>query len=165
MFTTYVRNHLGFRNYNSTVPQLVDRAVMLRLTAPEMSVLVAGMRVLNANKDGSKLGVFTNQPESLTNDFFVNLLDYNIAWKKAGDSDLYEGRDYGSGELKWTGSQVDLVFGSNSELRAIAEHYGCDDAKQEFAEAFVAAWTKVMSLDRFVKGGIPEAFGSTVIIL
>jgi catalase-peroxidase len=146
----------GFRNYicnGHTRPAeelLVDRAQMLTLTAPEMTVLVGGMRVLNANFKQSKQGVFTKRPETLTNDFFVNLLEINMAWQISSTSGgVYEGRDRASGELKWTGAAVDLVFGSNSQLRALAEVYACDDSQQTFVRDFVAAWNKVMNLDRF----------------
>ena len=123
---------------------------MLTLSAPEMTALLGGMRVLNANGGQSELGVFTDRPETLTNDFFVNLLDIATEWKATSDTeDVFEGRDRGTGELKWNGSRVDLVFGSNSELRAIAEVYGSDDAEQTFVRDFVAAWDKVMNLDRF----------------
>ena len=123
---------------------------MLTLTAPEMTVLVGGMRALNANFGQSKHGVFTNRPETLTNDFFVNLLDMSTEWKASASAEnVYEGRDRATGELKWTGTAVDLVFGSNSQLRAIAEVYACDDAKEKFVRDFVAAWNKVMNLDRF----------------
>jgi catalase-peroxidase len=145
----------GFRNYvgkGGRLPAeylLVDRANLLTLSAPEMTVLVGGLRVLGANHQNSALGVFTATPGSLTNDFFVNLLDMGTTWAPlAGDSDTYEGRD-AAGEVKWTGSRADLVFGSNSELRAIAEVYASDDAKQKFVTDFVAAWSKVMDLDRF----------------
>jgi catalase-peroxidase len=146
----------GFRNYlkpeqvRSAEELLVDRAHMLTLTAPEMTVLVGGMRVLNANVGQSELGVFTKRPETLTNDFFVNLLDLNTRWEKSSRCEhFFEGRDHGTGEVKWTGSAVDLVFGSNSQLRAIAEVYGCDDSQEAFVRDFVAAWDKVMNLDRF----------------
>ena len=146
----------GFRNYLANGHQraaeesLVDRAQMLTLTAPEMTVLVGGLRVLNANAGQSELGVFTKQPETLTPDFFVNLLDMNTEWLVSSTSeDVFEGRDRSTGELKWTGTGVDLVFGSNSQLRAIAEVYACDDAQQAFVRDFVAAWNKVMNLDRF----------------
>ena len=146
----------GFRNYRANghnrSPQelLVDRAHKLALTAPEMTVLVGGMRVLNANAGQSELGVFTKRPETLTNDFFVNLLDMGTEWKASATSDgVYEGRDRGTGEVKWTGTAVDLVFGSNSQLRAIAEVYACDDSQAAFVGDFVAAWDKVMNLDRF----------------
>ena len=146
----------GFRNYvgnghpRPAEEQLVDRAHLLTLSAPEMTVLVGGMRVLNTNAGQSELGVFTDQPETLTNDFFVNLLDNNIQWQVSSECEhLYEGRDCGTGDVRWTGSAVDLVFGSNSQLRAIAEVYGSDDSKQTFVQDFAAAWTKVMNLDRF----------------
>ncbi len=146
----------GFRNYlanGHTRPAeelLVDRAHMLALTAPEMTVLVGGMRVLNANVGQSELGVFTERPETLSNDFFVNLLDMNTTWQKsASDENVFEGRENASDEVKWTATAVDLVFGSNSQLRAIAEVYACDDAQQTFVGDFVAAWDKVMNLDRF----------------
>jgi catalase-peroxidase len=129
---------------------LVDRAQLLTLTAPEMTVLVGGMRALNGNHGQSPHGVFTKRPETLTNDFFVNLLDMGIEWKPtAEDEDVFEGRDRATGERKWTGTRVDLVFGSNSQLRALAEVYACDDAQEKFVHDFVAAWTKVMNLDRF----------------
>ena len=146
----------GFRNYLKTrytvsaEELLLDRAQLLTLTAPEMTVLVGGMRVLNANFGQSRLGVFTERPEMLTNDFFVNLLDMGTLWKAtADDKDLFEGRDRKSGELKWTGSRVDLIFGSHSQLRALAEVYGCQDSREKFLHDFVAAWHKVMNLDRF----------------
>ena len=129
---------------------MVDRAQLLTLTAPEMTVLVGGMRVLNANFGQSRLGVFTQRPETLTNDFFVNLLDMGTTWKAASEAgDLFEGRDRTSGELRWTGTRVDLIFGSNSQLRAIAEVYGSGDSGEKFLHDFVAAWDKVMNLDRF----------------
>ena len=146
----------GFRNYlqkNHELPSehlLVDKAFMLTLSAPEMTALVGGMRALDANSGQSKLGVFTDRPGTLTNDFFVNLLDMATEWKATSDAeDVFEGRDRGTDEVKWSGSRVDLLFGSNSELRAIAEVYGSDDAGQKFANDFVAAWDKVMNLDRF----------------
>jgi catalase-peroxidase len=146
----------GFRNYLRTKyavsaeELLVDRAQLLTLTAPEMTVLVGGMRVLNANFAQSQHGVFTKQPETLTNDFFVNLLDMSTAWKATSeDKDVFEGNDRTTGELKWTGTRVDLIFGSNSQLRALAEVYGCEDSKEKFLHDFVAAWNKVMNLDRF----------------
>jgi len=146
----------GFRNYQRTKfavsaeELLVDRAQLLTLTAPEMTVLVGGMRALNANYGQSPHGVFTKRPESLTNDFFVNLLDMRTAWQPtAEDGDEFEGRDRGSGELKWTGTRVDLVFGSNSQLRANAEVYASEDAQEKFVHDFIAAWDKVMNLDRF----------------
>jgi catalase-peroxidase len=146
----------GFRNYQkgpyaaSIEELLVDRAQLLTLTAPEMTALIGGMRVLNANVGESKHGVFTSRPETLTNDFFVNLLDMRTAWKATSDAqDLFEGRDRSSGALKWTATRADLVFGSNSQLRALAEVYGCSDGEQKLVADFVAAWTKVMNLDRF----------------
>jgi catalase-peroxidase len=146
----------GFRNYQkkkyavSAEEILVDRAQLLTLTAPEMAVLVGGLRVLNANFGQSQHGVFTQRPETLTNDFFVNLLDMRTEWKaSAEDEDVFEGRDRTSGELKWTGTRVDLIFGSNSQLRAVAEVYGCEDSQDKFVHDFVAAWDKVMNLDRF----------------
>jgi catalase-peroxidase len=146
----------GFRNYLrakytvSAEEMLVDRAQLLTLTAPEMTVLVGGMRVLNANFGQSQHGVFTERPETLTNDFFVNLLDMSTTWKAASeDDDVFEGRDRATGELKWTGTRVDLIFGSNSQLRALAEVYGCEDSQEKFLNDFVAAWSKVMDLDRF----------------
>jgi len=146
----------GFRNYLkaghtvSAEELLVDRAQLLTLSAPEMMVLVGGLRVLGANFGESKHGVFTQRPEVLTNDFFVNLLDLGTTWKATSDADdLFEGRDRKTGELKWTGTRVDLIFGSNSQLRAIAEVYGCEDAHPKFVHDFVAAWDKVMNLDRF----------------
>jgi catalase-peroxidase len=146
----------GFRNYQRTKfsvsaeELLVDRAQLLTLTSPEMTVLVGGMRVLNANFDQSRHGVFTDRPETLTNDFFVNLLDMRTEWKATSeDEDVFEGRDRATGELKWTATRVDLVFGSNSQLRAVAEVYGSDDSKETFVHDFVAAWNKVMNLDRF----------------
>lgn len=146
----------GFRNYMKTKytvtaeEMLVDKAQLLTLTAPEMTALVGGLRVLNANSDKSKLGVFTTRTEALTNDFFVNLLDLNTTWKGiAGSQDVFEGRDRTTGDVKWTATRVDLIFGSNSELRALAEVYGCADGQQKFVNDFVAAWNKVMNLDRF----------------
>jgi catalase-peroxidase len=146
----------GFRNYLKTKYAvsaeglLVDRAQLLTLTAPEMTVLVGGMRVLNANFGQSQHGVFTKRPEVLTNDFFVNLLDMGTAWKATSeDEDVFEGHDRVTGELKWTGTRVDLIFGSNSQLRALAEVYGCEDSQEKFLHDFIAAWNKVMNLDRF----------------
>jgi catalase-peroxidase len=146
----------GFRNYVANAHQrpaehlLLDRATLLTLSAPETTALVGGLRVLNANREKSPLGVFTTRPETLTNDFFVNLLDMNTAWKATSEAaDTFEGRDIKTGAVKWTGSRVDLVFGSNSQLRALAEVYACDDAQPKFVNDFVAAWTKVMNLDRF----------------
>jgi catalase-peroxidase len=146
----------GFRNYLkgkytvSAEELLVDKSQLLTLTPPEMTVLIGGMRVLNTNFDGSKHGVFTKRPGALTNDFFVNLLDMGTTWKAINaDQDVFEGRDRKSGEVKWTGTRVDLVFGSNSELRALAEVYGSSDAGEKFVNDFVAVWNKVMNLDRF----------------
>ena len=145
------RNYLGAKaNFASAEEMLVDKAQLLTLTAPEMTVLIGGMRVLNTNFDQSGHGVFTKQPEILTNDFFVNLLDFTTSWAPAGKTgNLYEGRDRSNGEVRWTATRVDLVFGSNSELRAIAEVYACDDSKEKFVNDFAAAWSKVMNLDRF----------------
>lgn len=146
----------GFRNYAqrkhkvTAEEMLIDKAQLLTLTAPELTVLIGGMRVLNTNFDLSKHGVFTNNPEALTNDFFTNLIDFSITWSATSDAqDVFEGRDRKTGEVKWTGTRADLIFGSNSELRAIAEVYGCEDAKEKFVKDFVAAWNKVMNLDRF----------------
>jgi catalase-peroxidase len=146
----------GFRNYQKTryavsaEELLVDRAQLLTLTAPEMTVLVGGMRVLNANLGKSQHGVFTKRPETLTNDFFVNLLDMGTEWKPVEkDADVFEGRGRKTGELKWSGTRVDLIFGSNSQLRAVAEVYACQDSEEKFVHDFVAAWNKVMNLDRF----------------
>jgi catalase-peroxidase len=146
----------GFRNYQkahyavSAEEMLIDKAQLLTLTAPEMTVLIGGMRVLNANFDQSQHGVFTKRPEALTNDFFVNLLDMSTEWKPVTkDADVFEGRDRKTGELKWTGTRVDLIFGSNSQLRALAEVYACADSQAKFLHDFVAAWNKVMNLDRF----------------
>jgi catalase-peroxidase len=146
----------GFRNYfraGEKLPAetlLLDRANLLTLTAPEMTVLIGGMRALNANFGRSQHGVFTGRPETLSNDFFVNLLDMAIQWKaSASAEDVFEGRDRATGEVKWTATPVDLVFGSNSQLRAISEVYAADDAKEKFVGDFVAAWVKVMNLDRF----------------
>jgi catalase-peroxidase len=146
----------AFRNYINTKHKakaedlLVDKAQLLTLTAPEMTVLQGGMRVLNTNFDNSKHGVFTNKPETLTNDFFLNLLDLGTAWKATSDAqETFEGRDRKTGAVKWTGTRADLIFGSNSELRAIAEVYGCADSQEKFVKDFVAAWNKVMNLDRF----------------
>ena len=122
---------------------------MLTLTAPEMTALVGGMRALNANSGGSQHGVFTDRPGALTNDFFTNLLDMSTQWSPSDSEGVFEGRDRASGDLKWTATTVDLVFGSNSELRALAEVYGCDDGEQQFVSDFVAAWNKVMNLDRY----------------
>ncbi len=144
------RNYLGEGQDRPAEELLVDRAQLLTLTAPEMTVLVGGLRVLNANYGDSTLGVFTATPETLTNDFFVNLLDMNTSWRKSEkDGNVFEGTDRESGKVKWTGTSVDLVFGSNSQLRALAEVYGSEDAKDKFVNDFVAAWTKVMNADRF----------------
>lgn len=146
----------GFRNYQkgrykvSAESLLVDKAQLLTLTAPEMTVLLGGLRVLNINVGQSKHGVFTDKPETLTNDFFKNLLDMAVEWKAtSGANDTFEARDRKTGEVKWTGSRVDLVFGSHAQLRAISEVYGSADAQERFVKDFVAVWTKVMNLDRF----------------
>jgi catalase-peroxidase len=149
----------GFRSYvkgkQRLSPEefLVDRAQLLNLTAPEMTVLVAGLRVLGANFGNSKYGVFTKRPETLTNDFFVNLLDMSTQWKPStssnGGGDVYEGRDRKTNEVKWTATRVDLIFGSHAQLRALAEVYGCTDSKEKFVKDFVAAWSKIMNADRF----------------
>ena len=149
----------GFRNFLARSTDrpaeelLVDRAQLLTLTAPEMTVLIGGLRVLNTNTGNPQLGVFTKRPETLTNDFFVNLLDMGTQWQKSPASDqLFDGRDRKTGEVKWTGSRVDLIFGSNSQLRAIAEVYASSDSQEKFVNDFVAAWSKVMNLDRFDVG-------------
>jgi catalase-peroxidase len=146
----------GFRNYDraddklSPETELVERAYMLTLSAPEMTVLVGGMRALNANSGQAAHGVFTDRPEALTTDFFVNLLDMGTEWKaSASDENVFEGRDRATGDVKWTATAVDLIFGSNAQLRALAEVYAQDDSKEKFVRDFVAAWDKVMSLDRF----------------
>src|SRR5690606_11576918 len=146
----------GFRNYRrtkfkvSTEELLVDKAHLLNLTAPELTVLVGGMRALNTNYDGSKHGIFTDRPETLTNDFFVNLLNMRTVWEPVSeDEELFEGRDRSTGELKYTATRADLIFGSNSELRALAEVYGSADAEVKFVNDFARAWTKVMNLDRY----------------
>ena len=146
----------GFRNYvregleDAQAELLVDKAQLMTLTAPEMTVLIGGMRVLNANVGQAQHGVFTKRPEALTNDFFVNLLDMGTQWQKStASSGVLEGRDQKTGSLKWTGTVADLVFGSNSQLRALAEVYASSDAQQVFVRDFVAAWNKVMNLDRF----------------
>jgi len=146
----------GFRNYVKTkysIPTeefLIDKAQLLTLTAPEMTVLIGGMRVLNTNFDNAKQGVFTKRPEVLTNDFFINLLDMSTVWKPTSESgENFEGCDRTTGMLKWTGSRVDLIFGSNSELRTLAEVYGSVDAREKFVKDFIAVWNKVMNLDRF----------------
>ena len=146
----------GFRNYVKTrytasaEELLVDKAQLLTLTAPEMTVLVSGMRVLNTNFGQTRYGVFTKKPEALTNDFFTNLLDMGTEWKAVSEAgDIFEGRDRKTGEVRWTGTRVDLIFGSNSQLRALAEVYGSADGQLKFVQDFVAAWSKVMNLDRF----------------
>ena len=145
----------GFRNYfragDKRRPEelLVDRASLLGLTAPEMTVLIGGLRVLNANAGHSSLGVFTQRPETLTNDFFVNLLDMGTEWRVSSTEHVYEGRNRGTGDVKWTGTAVDLIFGSNSQLRALAEVYASADAQEKFVQDFVSVWAKVMDLDRF----------------
>jgi len=146
----------GFRNYKNskanliTEEMLVDKAQLLTLTVPEMTVLIGGMRALNTNFDGSKHGVFTDKNETLTNDFFINLLDISNVWKATNETgEFFEGRNRKTGELKWTATRADLIFGSNSELRAIAEVYACSDSKEKFVKEFVSAWNKVMNLDRF----------------
>jgi catalase-peroxidase len=144
------RNYLGEGQRLTAEYLLIDRANLLSLSAPEMTVLVGGLRVLGANSGQSSKGVLTTRPGSLTNDFFVNLLDLGTAWSAmAEDAGSFEGRDVATGELKWTGTRVDLVFGSNSELRALAEVYASDDAREKLVHDFVAAWVKVMNLDRF----------------
>ncbi len=146
----------GFRTYASgkdgvsAEVALLDRAQLLTLTAPELTVLLGGMRVLNTNYKRSKHGVFTKRPEALTNDFFIHLLDMKTVWKATSDSEsVFEGRDRKSGEVKWTGTRIDLVFGSNSQLRALSEVYASSDAHEKFVHDFVAVWNKVMNLDRF----------------
>jgi len=146
----------GFRNYfangntRSPAEMLVEKAALLNLTVPEMTVLVAGMRVLDANVDGVDHGVFTDRAGTLSNDFFVNLVDLSTEWTRSStDESIYEGRDRDTGRLKWTATPVDLIFGSNSELRAVAEFYASDDAQEEFVQDFIQTWTKVMMLDRF----------------
>lgn len=155
-FAVLEPNADGFRNYKqakhtiSAEEMLIDKSQLLTLTAPQMTVLLGGLRVLDANFNQSQHGVFTNSPESLTNDFFVNLIDFKTTWKATSESDnVFEGRDRITSELKWVGTRADLIFGSNSELRALAEVYACDDAKERFVKDFVAAWDKVMNLDRF----------------
>ena len=134
----------------SAEEMLVDRAQLMTLTAPEMTVLVGGMRMMNTNFGGTNHGVFTNKPEALSNNFFVNLLDFGTKWNATNDGqETFEGRDRKTGQLKWTGTRIDLIFGSNSELRALAEVYGCEDSKDKFVNDFVKAWDKVMNLDRF----------------
>jgi catalase-peroxidase len=161
----------GFRNYvragheGHTSEMLLDKAQLLTLTAPELTVLVGGMRALGTNYGHSKLGVFTDRAEALTNDFFVNLLDMHTKWQKSDkDGNVLEGRDRRTDKPKWTASVVDLVFGSNSQLRAIAEVYGSADAGQKFAEDFAEAWTKVMNLDRFDLFAIPKERAEEVLV-
>jgi len=161
----------GFRNYlgkgleGSAVELLLDKAQLLTLTAPEMTVLIGGMRALNANFGQSQYGVFTKRPETLTNDFFVNLLDMGTKWQKSATSEgVLEGRDRQTGEMKWTATLVDLVFGSNSQLRAIAEVYASRDAQEIFVQDFAAAWNKVMNLDRFDVCSIPEERAEEVLV-
>jgi catalase-peroxidase len=151
----------GFRNYLkakyslSAEEMLIDKAQLLTLTAPEMTVLIGGMRVLNTNAGHTTHGVFTKRPETLTNDFFVNLLDMGTVWKATSEaSDIFEGRNRSTGELQWTATRVDLVFGSNSQLRALVEAYGCKDSQEKFLHDFIAAWNKVMNLDRFDLAGL-----------
>ena len=155
-FAVLEPNADGFRNYTkarfkiAAEELLLDKAQLLTLTAPEMTVLVGGMRVLNTNFNGSKYGMFTNRKDALTNDYFVNLLDLGIKWDATSVAqDVFEGRDRKTGNIKLTGTRVDLIFGSNSDLRALAEVYGCEDSQEQFVNDFVAAWTKVMNLDRF----------------
>ena len=143
------RNYWGAGNRLSPPEMLVERASMLKLTVPEMTVLVGGLRALDANSGGARHGVFTDRPGTLTNDYFVNLMDMNTKWSKAATEGLYEGRDRATGKVKWTATPVDLVFGSNSELRAIAEVYAADDGRAKFTQDFVKAWTKVMDLGRY----------------
>jgi len=144
------RNYYDASSYRAPVEMLVDKASLLNLSVPEMTVLVGGMRVLDANADASKYGVFTDKPATLSNDFFVNLLDMATAWKKSGNVEgVYEGYDRKTGQHKWSATSVDLIFGSNSELRAVAEVYAFDDSKEKFVHDFIKAWTKVMNLDRF----------------
>jgi len=144
------RNYINSKKHQFMAPEeaLVDRAQLLTLTGPEMTVLVGGLRVLGANAGDSKHGVFTKTPGKLTNDFFLNLLDMSTVWSAVGN-DVYEGHDRKTRELKWTGTPVDLIFGSHSQLRAFAEVYACADGKEKFVKDFVAAWTKVMNADRF----------------
>jgi catalase-peroxidase len=158
-FINYLRN--GHKRLAEAL--LVDRAELLPLTAPEMTVLVGGMRALNANFGQSKHGVFTNRPETPTNDFFVNLLDMGTQWQTTSTEGVYEGRDRATGKIKCTGTRVDLIFGSNPELRAIAEVYASDDSKEKFVKDFVGAWAKVMNLDRYdlARAGGKQGFDSS----
>ena len=143
------RNYYGEGSLRSPADMLVDRADTLNLTVPEMTVLVGGMRALNANAGGISNGVLTDKPGQLSNDFFVNLLDMSTRWSKAGKEGIYEGHDRSTGKLKWTATPVDLIFGSNSELRAVAEAYAANDGDELFVNDFIEAWTKVMNADRF----------------
>jgi catalase-peroxidase len=144
------RNYYSNKSYGTPTKMLVEKADLLTLTVPEMTVLVGGMRALGANSGGSKHGVFTDKPGTLSNDFFVNLLDMSTKWSQSSKSEgVYEGRDRATGKVKWTATPVDLIFGSNSELRAVAEVYAANDGKEKYVRDFVAAWTKVMTLDRF----------------
>jgi catalase-peroxidase len=145
------RNYVNGNKLQFMAPEeaMVDRAQLLRLTGPELTVLVGGLRVLGANHGQSKHGVFTKAPGKLTNDFFVNLLDMSTFWQPAGSDRVYEGRDRKTKELKWTGTRIDLIFGSHSQLRAFAEDYACADSREKFVTDFVKAWTKVMNADRF----------------
>jgi len=143
------RNYLGDDDGRKPEELLVDRSSLLTLSAPEMTVLVGGLRVLSANFDQAAHGVFTNRPHTLTNDFFVNLLDMNTEWQESSSDGVFEGRDRDTGEVKWTGTRVDLVFGSHSQLRALAEVYAEEGGEAAFVSDFVAAWDKVMTLDRF----------------
>lgn len=144
------RNYFSDESYYPPAEAMIDRASLLTLTVPEMTVLVGGLRVLNANTGGTQHGVLTKQPGKLTTDFFVNLLDMSTQWSKSKKAEgIYEGRDRASGKVKWTATTVDLIFGSNTELRAVAEVYAANDGKEKFVKDFVAAWSKVMKLDRF----------------
>jgi len=143
------RNYYGDDNYRSPVESLIDQAALLNLSVPEMTALVGGMRALNANHQGGQHGVFTDKPGTLTNDFFVNLLDMSTVWSPSSEAGVYEGKDRKTGTTKWTATPVDLIFGSNSELRAVAEVYAFDTSKEKFVNDFVSAWSKVMQLDQF----------------
>jgi catalase-peroxidase len=143
------RNYYTNMSYGSPAEMLVEKADLLTLTAPEMTVLVGGMRALNANTGEAKHGVLTNKPGTLNNDFFVNLMDMSTVWSKSKSEGIYEGKDRASGKLKWTATPADLIFGSNSELRTLAQVYASNDGKDKFVNDFVDAWTKVMNLDRF----------------
>jgi catalase-peroxidase len=151
------RNYYGENNYISPAEMMVEKADLLTLTVPEMTVLIGGMRALDANTGGADHGVFTDRPGTLSNDFFVNLLDMSTKWQKASAEGIYEGRDRATGEVKWTATPVDLIFGSNSELRSVAEVYAADDAREKFVRDFVNAWAKVMTLDRFDIEEVPSA--------